>query len=174
MNGTERRMRILKNIKESGSPVSASRLAAAYGVSRQVIVQDIALIRAVGHQIISTNRGYILNDASSYSRIFKVSHTDEQMEDELTTIVDLGGDVKDVIVNHRVYGRMEAPLNINSRRKITEFMNDIKAGKSTPLMKVTSNYHYHTVEADSPETLDLIENALAEKGYLIKPVGGDK
>lgn len=174
MNGTERRMRILKNIKESSNPVSASRLATAYGVSRQVIVQDIALIRAAGHQIISTNRGYILNDTSSYSRIFKVSHTEEQMEDELTTVVDLGGEIKDVIVNHRVYGRMEASLNINSRRKIMEFMNDIKAGKSSPLMKVTSNYHYHTIEADSPETLDLIENALLEKGYLIKPEDSNK
>ncbi len=174
MNGTERRMRILKNIKESSNPVSASRLATAYGVSRQVIVQDIALIRAAGHQIISTNRGYILNDTSSYSRIFKVSHTEEQMEDELTTVVDLGGEIKDVIVNHRVYGRMEASLNINSRRKIMEFMNDIKAGKSSPLMKVTSNYHYHTIEADSPETLDLIENALVEKGYLIKPEDSNK
>ena len=174
MNGTERRMRILKNIKESSNPVSASRLATAYGVSRQVIVQDIALIRSAGHQIISTNRGYILNDTSSYSRIFKVSHTEEQMEDELTTVVDLGGEIKDVIVNHRVYGRMEASLNINSRRKIMEFMNDIKAGKSSPLMKVTSNYHYHTIEADSPETLDLIENALLEKGYLIKPEDSNK
>ncbi len=174
MNGTERRTQILKDIKESSKPVSASKLAAAYGVSRQVVVQDIALIRAVGHEIISTNRGYILNEASAISRIFKVSHTEDQMEDELTTIVDLGGKVKDVIINHRVYGRMEAPLNISSRRNVAEFMSDIRAGKSSPLMKVTSNYHYHTVEADSSETLDLIENALAEKGYLVKQKEGER
>lgn len=167
MDGKARRIQILEKIKESSKPVSASKLAALYGVSRQVVVQDIALIRAAGHEIISTNRGYILNEPSGLSRIFKVSHTEEQMEDELTTIVDLGGKIKDVVVNHRVYGRMEAALNISSRRNITEFMNDIKAGKSSPLMKVTSNYHYHTVEADTRETLDLIESALKEKGYLV-------
>ena len=173
MNGTERRIQILNEIKESAKPVSASKLASMHGVSRQVIVQDIALIRAAGHEVISTNRGYLLNDASGLSRVFKVSHTEDQMEDELTTIVDLGGKIKDVVVNHRVYGRMEAPLNISSRRNVTEFMNDIKAGKSSPLMKVTSNYHYHTVEADSADTLDLIGKALEEKGYLVKQKEGN-
>ena len=120
MDGKERRIQILEKIKESSKPVSASKLAALYGVSRQVVVQDIALIRAAGHEIISTNRGYILNEPSGLSRIFKVSHTEEQMEDELTTIVDLGGKIKDVVVNHRVYGRMEAALNISSRPRAAQ------------------------------------------------------
>ena len=168
MNGIDRRMEILKSIKQSSKPISASKLAAEYGVSRQVIVQDIALIRALGHEIISTNRGYILNSPPGFTRIFKVSHTEEQMEDELRTIVDLGGEVLDVVVRHRVYGRMKASLDISSRHDIDEFMNDIRTGKSSPLMSVTSNFHYHTVEADDEKTLDLIEKALYEKGYLIE------
>ena len=171
MTGKERREHILKSIRESSSPISASRMAEQYGVSRQVVVQDIALIRAAGHEILSTNRGYILQSPEPLtSRVFKVSHTEEELEDELTVIVDLGGTVRDVVVNHKMYGRMQAALNISSRRNIASFMENLRSGKSTPLMKITSNYHYHTVEADSEETLDLIEQALRQRGYLIDPL----
>ena len=168
MTGSERREGIVRDIQASTVPVSGKRLASAYDVSRQVIVQDIALIRASGYDIISTNRGYILNTVKSVSRVFKVQHTDEQLEEELYSIVDLGGCVENVMVNHRVYGHIEANLNISSRRKVYEFMNDIKSGKSSPLKNITSNYHYHTVSADSDETLDLIENELRQMGFLIE------
>ena len=120
MTGKERRENILKSISESSSPLSASKIADMFGVSRQVVVQDIALIRAAGHEILSTNRGYILqNPVPLTSRVFKVSHTEEELVDELTVIVDLGGNILDVVVNHKLYGRMQAPLNISSRRNIT-------------------------------------------------------
>lgn len=167
MTGSKRREEIINKIKSSTSPISGKALAQLYGVSRQVIVQDIALLRTAGYDIISTNRGYLLNAPHTTSRVFKVSHTDDQTEDELYSIVDLGGTVVNVMVNHRVYGHMEAPLGISSRLKIKEFMDDIKSGKSSPLKNITSNYHYHTVEADSEQTLDLIGKTLEEKGYLI-------
>lgn len=170
MTGSKRREEIINKIKSSTSPISGKALAQLYGVSRQVIVQDIALLRTAGYDIISTNRGYLLNAPHTTSRVFKVSHTDDQTEDELYSIVDLGGTVVNVMVNHRVYGHMEAPLGISSRLKIKEFMDDIKSGKSSPLKNITSNYHYHTVEADSEQTLDLIGKALEEKGYLITEV----
>ena len=154
--------------RTSSAPVPGKALAAQYEVSRQVIVQDIALIRAAGHDIISTNRGYILHESHLVERIFKVKHTDDQVEDELYTIVDLGGRVRNVMVNHRVYGHMEASLNINSRRNAVEFIDDIRSGKSTPLKNITSNYHYHVVEADSEKTLDMIQEALEEKGFLLE------
>ena len=171
MTGSERRDQIVKRIQKSEVPVSGTQLAKEYEVSRQVIVQDIALIRAAGHEIISTNRGYILNAPQSVSRIFKVHHTDEEVEEELCTIVDLGGKVVNVMVNHRVYGHMEAEINITSRRKVTEFMDDIQNGKSSPLKNITSDYHYHKVEADSEETLDLIEDMLRNKGFLVEDRG---
>ena len=168
MTGSERRAGIIRQIQKSSKPVSGSELAKSYNVSRQVIVQDIALIRAKGYDIITTNRGYILNIPRSVSRVFKVQHTDEELTDELYAIVDLGGCIENVMVNHKVYGHIEANLNISSRRKVYEFMNDIKSGKSSPLKNITSNYHYHTVSADSEETLDLIENELRQMGFLIE------
>ena len=126
------------------------------------------MIRASGYDIISTNRGYILNTVKSARRVYKVQHTDEQLEDELCAIVDLGGFVKNVMVNHRVYGRIEVELNVGSRRRAAEFMDDIRNGKSSPLKNITSDYHYHTVTADKEEILDLIEDMLREKGYLVE------
>ena len=168
MTGSDRRQEILKNIKESDRPVSGSKLAKDYDVSRQVIVQDIALLRASGYDIISTNRGYVLEGQTCAERVFKVRHTDEQLETELCTIVDLGGQVKNVMVNHKVYGHIEAELGITSRRKVKEFLEDIESGKSTPLKNITSDYHYHTVTADSEETLGLIEDELRKLGFLVE------
>lgn len=166
MNGAERRKQILRLISAGKEPVSGSKLATELDVSRQIIVQDIALLKAEGHEILSTNRGYIINKSNICTRIFKVHHTDEQTEDELTTIVDLGGTVVDVFVWHRVYGKITADLNISSRRNVWQCIEGLKSGKSTPLKNITSGYHYHTVSADSEETLDLIENSLKEKQYL--------
>ncbi|WP_405322052.1 transcription repressor NadR [Frisingicoccus sp.] len=168
MTGTERREMIIEHIKNSTVPVSGTALAQLCEVSRQVIVQDIALIRAAGYDIMSTHKGYILNQPYTVSRIFKVHHTDEQMEDELCSIVDLGGIVENVMVQHRVYGRMEAPLGIRSRRHIQKFMADIHQGKSSPLKNITSDYHYHKVEAENEETLDMIEEVLREKNFLVE------
>lgn len=168
MTGEERRAFIVEQIKKSNKPLSGTKLAEACDVSRQVIVQDIALIRASGYDILSTNRGYIIQEQQSFRRTFKVQHTEEQVEEEMNAIVDFGGKLINVSVNHRVYGHMEAELNIGSRRKVNEFMEDIKSGKSSPLMKITSNYHYHVVEAESEEVLDEIEAMLEKKGILIR------
>ena len=171
MTGSDRRKQIVDQIRNSTTPVAGKVLAAAYDVSRQVIVQDIALIRAAGYHVISTNRGYVLEQPVHAVRVFKVNHTDEQLEEELCSIVDLGGCVENVMVNHRVYGQIEASLQVNSRRKAGEFMEDIRSGKSSPLKNITSGYHYHKVSADSEKTLDLIENTLKEKGFLIECSG---
>lgn len=170
MTGAERREAIILKMQEDSSPLSGTRLASMYGVSRQVIVQDIALIRAAGYDVISTNKGYVLNsyEEKYVERIFKVNHSDEQMEDELCSIVDLGGCIENTMINHKVYGHLEAPLNIKSRRNVKDFMDEIHSGKSSPLKNVTSGYHYHRVSADSEETLDLIENMLREKQLLVE------
>ena len=112
MNGTQRRRKLLDMMRLASAPLSGGALGRETGVSRQVVVQDIALLRTMGYPILSTARGYVLNVSKHASRFFKVCHTNEQTEDELVTIVDLGGTVVDVMVNHRVYGKMSAPLNI--------------------------------------------------------------
>ena len=167
IEGDIRREKIIEIMSNQKEPVSGSDLAKKFGVSRQVIVQDIALIRAAGYDILSTNRGYILTKPGKVTRVFKVSHTDEQMEEELCSIVDLGAEVINVMVHHKVYGTMEAALNITSRKKVSDFMEGIRSGKSSPLKNITGNYHYHTVAADSEEILDEVEHVLKEKGFLI-------
>lgn len=166
MKGTERRQEILKLIANSDSPVSGAALAKYFSVSRQVIVQDMALLRAERHDIISTNRGYILNNPLKFTRVIKAYHSDDDLADELNTIVDFGGTAVDVQVRHKVYGHMSAKLNISSRLDVQKFVDDIKSGKSTPLKDITSGYHYHTIAANSEAALDLIEKTLNEKGYL--------
>lgn len=166
MNAIERREKIVRLITTASAPVSGSALSKQLGVSRQVIVQDIALLKASGYEILSTNKGYVLTNTSTSERAFKVHHTTEQTEDELNTIVDIGGRIVDVYVWHRVYGKISAKLDISSRRNVQQCIEGLRSGKSTELMNITSGYHYHTVCADSEETLDLIEKALSDKGYL--------
>ena len=170
MTGTERRKKLLNLMRESKTPLSGGALGSATGVSRQVIVQDIALIRAAGYDVIATNRGYICSSPVREKRVFEVNHTDEQMQDELNTIVDFGGVVLDVIVRHEVYGELRAELNISSRNKVALFMEEIRQGKSRPLKNITSGEHFHTVSADSAQTLDLIEEELRKKDYLVRTV----
>ena len=103
MNGEIRRSEILQKLQNSGRAISGNALAKTFGVSRQVIVQDIALLRAQGIHITPTNRGYLLERSTGRAtRVFKVIHTEEEVEDELTRIVDLGGTIKDVFIYHRV------------------------------------------------------------------------
>lgn len=168
MSGEERRGKIIQALKNSDKAVSATTLAKEFDVSRQVIVQDVALLRANGKNIFSTNRGYLIQEDEETTRVFKVQHEDDEVEKELTTIVDLGGTVEDVFVYHKVYGVLRAEMNIKSRMDIYKYLEDIRSGKSSLLKNVTSGYHYHTIRADSEEILDLIQSQLQEKGFLAK------
>ena len=166
MSGKERREEIIKILNSSKMPVAGTDLAKELGVSRQVIVQDMALIRANGIDVMATNRGYVIQETKEASRVFKVIHTDEQVEEELNLFVDLGGNVEDVFVYHKVHGVIKVPLNIKSRRDVRKYLEGISSGKSTNLMKLTSNYHYHTIIAEDEQTLDLIQEELQQKGFL--------
>lgn len=169
MNGEERRNRLLAILTASDRPISGSALATQLNVSRQVIVQDIALLRANGTEIFSASRGYlILAKGETASRILKVRHSDAQTEEELTLIVDLGGQVRDIFIYHKIYGVVRANLNIRSRKDIRNFIDGICSGKSSLLKNVTSGYHYHTILAEDEPSLDAIQEALAQKGLLAK------
>ena len=168
LSGQDRREQILKILRSGTKPVPGTDLAKQLDVSRQVIVQDMALIRANGIDVMATNRGYVLQEVKEVSRVFKVIHTDEQVEEELNLFVDLGGKVEDVFVYHKVYGVIKVPMNIKSRRDVRAYMDGITSGKSTNLMNLTSNYHYHTIIAEDEQTLDLIQDELNQKGFLAK------
>ena len=159
--------KIIEIVRNSGEPVSGTSLAKQLNVSRQVVVQDIALIRAQGVDIVSTNRGYTVSTGVRYERIVKSVHTESQIEDELFAIVDCGGNVENIIVNHRFYNRIEAPLNIRSRRDALKYIEAIKSGKSKSLSSATSGYHYHTISADSEKTLDIIEEEIKARNLWL-------
>ena len=167
MTTAERREAILAQLGRK--PIAARTLAAKYGVSRQVIVQDLAVIRASHPGIISTARGYVLeqpDQPAGCTREFKVRHTPAQTGLELNLIVDCGGRVCSTSISHRVYGRITVELDIRSRQDVLEFLQAFEDSASTVLSTATDGYHYHLVEAATPERLDLIEKELQEHGFL--------
>ena len=135
-------------------------------MSRQVIVGDIAIIRASGMEIASLARGYVLEKKNGLQRVFKVNHSDEDVAKELNIIVDAGGTVVDVFIFHKFYGTLRGEMNIKSRLNVQQFLDDVTSGKSSLLKNVTAGYHYHTVAAETVEVLDLIEERLKESGFL--------
>ena len=157
---------IIDMLKKADRPVSGTLMATEFGVSRQIIVQDINRLRDKGHTIISTPRGYYIDRTDEVSRIFKVYHTVEDTEQELNLIVDLGAEVRDVFIFHKVYGEIHAKLGIRSRKDVKEFLASIKSGKSSPLSTATAGYHYHTIIARDQETMDMVERELKAEGFL--------
>lgn len=166
MSGEKRREEILTVLRQAAQPVSGTVLARNFAVSRQVVVQDIALLRAQHQEIISTCRGYLLKQSSPNQRIFKVHHTDQEMEEELNLIVDYGGIIEDEFVYHKVYNIIRVKMGLKSRLEVAEYMKKLKSGKSKSLKDVTSDYHYHTVTAESEEILDQIQEELRIRGFL--------
>lgn len=169
MEGSERRDQLISILQHQATPVSGTELARQLGVSRQVIVQDIALLRAVNKNILSTTKGYVLyyQEKQKVNRCFYVRHTTDEITDELLTIIDHGGKVLDVIVSHEIYGSIQADLIIATRQDVYDFVEKVRTKKTVPLKELTKGCHYHTVEADSEAILDQIEQALQAKHYLM-------
>lgn len=169
MKGEERRLKLLKVLKAEGGPVKGSEISVRLNVSRQVIVQDIALLRAEGISIIATPQGYMLTgeDKSKITKVIAVKHSRDQIKDELETIVALGGSVLDVTIEHKIYGEITGNMMVKSLYDVDQFVKKLEDGKAKPLSDLTSGVHIHTVEADNQQIMDRIEEALHSKGYLI-------
>ena len=172
MNSAEnRRSNLLQLLQEHGTPLSGSALAKILGVTRQIIVQDIALIRADNHNILSTNKGYIYKTGtekiSRPLRVVYVKHSTDEVLDEFLTILELGGTVLDVAVEHEIYGQFRVDLLIETKQDAQDFVSRLSQCKDNPLKVLTDDCHYHTITAPSEKLLELIEDALKSKGYLI-------
>lgn len=171
MTGEERRNRILQLLKTQDSALSGTALANEFHVSRQVIVQDIALMRAENHDILSTNRGYLYrrkdDRISLPKRVFFVRHSTEQVLSEFMTVIDLGGKILDVVVEHEIYGQIRADLLIETPQEAHDFAEKLNNSRDNPLMILTDECHYHTVAAPSEKLLDLIQQELDNKGFLL-------
>ena len=168
MDNTTRRDKILESIKNSSTPVSATQLSKMMGVSRQVIVGDVALLRAEGKEIISTPRGYVSGSKQkSVTRRIAVNHTAEDTQTELYTLVDEGCTVEDVIVEHPIYGQLIGGLRLSSRYDVDEFIRRSEEENATPLSALTEGIHLHTLSAHSEEQLDRAIEKLKKLGFLL-------
>ena len=171
MTGEVRRTKILQLLKEQGEPLSGTALAKVFHVSRQVIVQDIALMRAENHGILSTNKGYLYRredtEDNQPKRVFYVRHNTDQVLEEFLIITELGGKVLDVAVEHEIYGQIWVDMLIENVLDARDFAQKLSACRDNPLKVLTDDCHYHTVAAPSEKLLDLIEGELRQKGYLL-------
>ncbi|MDZ5725298.1 transcription repressor NadR [Acetobacterium carbinolicum] len=167
MKKKQRQNDIIKTLRSSQEPVSGTALSEIFKVSRQSIVSDIALLKAAHYNIISTNKGYVIVDPPPKEKVFKVYHSHEEIGDELYTIIDAGGFVKDVFIIHDLYGKIQVNLLLATRADVDKFVTGLEEKKTSPLMKLTGKVHFHTVEAASEGILLAVEKSLQEKGYLI-------
>lgn len=172
MEACDRREKLSRKLLEAKEAISGSKLAQDLGVSRQVIVQDIAILRAGGIEVLATPQGYILaaKIARRPRRIFACQHTGERIEEELRLIIQLGGKVVDVIVEHPIYGELRGLLMLNSIQDFKEYMDKYKMTNAEPLSLLTKGIHLHTIEAESEEYLEAIGVMLKEKGFLLDEV----
>ena len=170
MSSNERREKLLQILKKSDKPVKGSELSAELQVSRQVVVKDIALLRASGLEIIATSNGYIVLD--SVKNEFKIKcknhNSDDELYDELQTIIDLGGKVKDDIVEHPTYGVLKADLNVATNRDLRNFMQKAATNEFKQLSVLSPDYHIHTIEVDNDEIFEEIQKELKLKNILFE------
>lgn len=171
MNGEERRIAIVDRLQQVNKPVKGTALAQGFGVSRQIIVQDIAILRAQGTEIIATPQGYVLlkhNKDKLLKTIITKHQNYEQMEEELQVMIDNGARIIDVIVEHPLYGEIRSIIDISYKTELEEFMNKIRSEKAEPLSSLTDGVHFHTLEVPDEDSYNRIKKVLQEKGYLIE------
>ena len=169
MNSAQRRNEILIKLNESYSPVSATSLAEIFGVTRQIIVADIALLRASGYPIRAEHKGYIIDkpDSSIIKRVV-TRHGKDMVEAELYAIVDNGGKVIDVIVEHSVYDKITASLNLSYRYEVEQFVEKINSTGANPLSVLTEGLHTHTISLKDEASYERILKRLADLNVLIE------
>lgn len=169
MNAPERRNEILKRLESAQKPLSATALAGALSVSRQIIVGDVALLRASGAEITATPRGYILSRRGIGIRYTVACvHRPEDMERELNIMVDQGCLVEDVVVEHSVYGQLAGQLSLSSRYDVAEFIRRVSSAGAKPLSDLTGGIHLHSLRCPDQAAFDRVRAALENAGFLLK------
>lgn len=168
MNSIERRDNIIKLLLESSEPVKGSIIAKKYSVTRQVIVKDIAILRAKGKNIIATPDGYIVNkNENKVKAIIAVTHEEEEMFNEMSIIIKYGGIIEDVIVEHPLYGEIAGMLMIKNYNELNKFIEKYKEQKARLLSVLTNGVHLHTISAENEENIKLIISELKKCNYIV-------
>jgi transcriptional regulator of NAD metabolism len=168
--GDERRRQILAWMQQNPGPVRGGELAKRFQVSRQCLVQDVAILRAAGTEIVATPRGYRLpqNAPLAYRETLACKHPPARTAEELTILVDHGVKILDVIVEHPIYGELRGPLLLESRADVQDFLQQVRQRKATLLSALTSGVHLHTVEAHRPDQVTRAKAKLRERGFLLR------
>ncbi len=165
-----RRKKLIDKMTKASEPITGSELAEYFDVSRQIIVQDIAILRASGFPITATSNGYLIQTKKSQNKVIKtfVSKHDgyDRMEEELRIIVEYGGVIIDVIAEHPVYGEIVGRLDISTFEGIDRFVEKVKNTDAKPLSSLTKGDHIHTIEVPSDKIFTLIMQELKEKGFV--------
>ncbi len=167
MNDYKRKEIILDLLKNKVSVISGAKLARMFGVTRQVIIKDIALLRAMGYKIEATPKGYTMQTDVGVEALFAVKHSAEEIEKELSLIVNNGGTIIDVIVEHPLYGELRGNLKIETLEDVSRFITRMQISHAKPLLVLSEGIHLHTVRADSPDALNRIRDALEQAGFLL-------
>ncbi len=169
MNALQRRNEILEVLRQAETPINATALAKKFGVSRQIIVGDVALLRAAGEDISASPRGYLVSRASSsLVRTVACNHTSDQMEGELDSIVDQGCTVVDVVVDHPLYGQLVGKLELSNRYEVSQFVQRCQKEEARPLSVLTYGVHLHTVRCPDEAAFQRVRAALKASGILLE------
>ena len=168
-SGARRRAAVAAALEGAAGPVSATELARRFSVSRQIIVGDVALLRAGGMAILATPRGYVLErPPAGFTAAVACVHGPEDMGRELTAIVDAGGEAVDVIVEHPVYGQLTGILGVRSRYDVAEFLRRVEAHGARPLSDLTGGVHLHTIRCADEKTFQKVKESLQNQNLLLK------
>jgi transcriptional regulator of NAD metabolism len=169
-SGDKRRRRVLAWMRNHHAPVQGGDLARHFRVSRQCVVQDIAILRASGNEILATPQGYRLPEDSSRSfrAVLACKHAPERTEEELQILVDHGVKILDVLVEHPIYGELRGSLMIESRADLQDFLRNVRTTKAALLSTLTHGVHLHTVEASREEMISRAKAKLRAQGFLLK------
>ena len=173
MDANTRKSQILDEISIASVPVSAAALAGRFGVSRQVIVSDVALLRALGHEITATSRGYVLasklQDKNQYFGKIVSRHAAADAAAELYAIVDMGGTVVNVIIEHDLYGEITGGLNLKTRDDVDLFISRLNSSRDKLLLELSHHgVHLHTIACRDKSHFDDIVRVLKAKKLLFQ------
>lgn len=171
--GDERHQLLITTLKKAHKPMPGRELGEMMNVSRQVIVGDITLLKAKGEPIMATSRGYVYmhehGQRNTIEKVIVCRHTPEQTEEELNILVDHGVTVKDVKIEHSVYGDLNASIMVSNRSEVKAFIQNVKEANAVFLLKLTEGgIHLHTIEANKEDDILAAEDALRSAGILVE------
>jgi uncharacterized protein len=169
-SAAKRRRQIVECLRQHGAPLSGGELARRLQVSRQSLVQDVAILRASGEHIVATPQGYRLPESSPHAHraVLACRHAPARTQEELEILVDHGVKVLDVIVEHPLYGELRGALALESRTDVRDFLARVHDSRAALLSSLTGGVHLHTVEASRPEMIVRAKARLRARGFLLK------